>query len=57
MKRKAYVRPQVTPINIVLECPVMAGSVLDQNDMIKAASQEVEEVDFSNDTSFDLNWE
>ena len=54
---KRYERLSITRIILEVEAPVMVGSVIEQNTLIKAASQEVKEVDFSDDTTFDIEWE
>ena len=56
-RRKRYERLSITRIILEVEAPVMVGSVIEQNTLIKAASQEVEEVDFSDTEHFDIEWE
>lgn len=57
MRRKDYEKPQVSTLFVEMDCPLMAGSVVEQNSVIKATNQEVNYVDFSDDTTFDINWE
>ena len=56
-RRKRYERLSINRIMMELESPVMVGSVIEQNTLIKAASQEVKEVDFSDTEHFDIEWE
>ena len=57
MKRKIYVRPQIASIGVEMESPVMAGSVIVENNIIKATEQEVTDIDFSDNSQFDISWE
>ena len=57
MRLKTYTSPSIRRIQMDAEHPVMANSVIDQNSMIKATDQEVNYVDFSDDTTFKLDWE
>ena len=57
MKRKAYSSPLIFQIPLDVEHPVLEGSVIMQNNMIKATNQEVNYVDFSDDDTFKLDWE
>ena len=56
MEREDYVSPRVIPLGAEPESPVLAGSVIVQNDLIKATDQEIAEMNFS-DESFELKWE
>jgi len=58
MRRKDFVSPQLLSIVTDMEYPVMAGSVIEKNNMIKAASQELTFIDVENNPDeFYITWE
>lgn len=60
MQKKEYIIPAITrTISVEMEESILAGSVVDSFNEggVKSAGQAVEEVDFSDDTMFNQDWE
>lgn len=53
--KRVYTRLSITEMSIETESPILAASAL-ENSVIQASAQEVEYVNFADDSSFDVTW-
>ena len=54
--KKHYEKMCMTPLGFVSECNLLEGSVV-SNMTLQSTGQEVKDYDFSQDTSFNTEWE
>ena len=55
--KKRYQVPTVTPLQLYAEGNVLQSSVVQQESVVRTKGQPVQEFDFSDDTSFQQDWE
>ena len=57
MQKKNYKGVIVSSISLDLEVPMMAGSAIIESSIIKSTDQDVDALDFSDDSEFIITWD